>query len=35
MDKRKARGQLVSKLMKQHGLSLAEASKMIKEKGLM
>ena len=35
MDKRKMRGQLVSKLMKQHGVSLVEASRMIKEKGLM
>lgn len=35
MDKRKVRGQLVSKLMKQHGVSLVEASRMIKEKGLM
>lgn len=31
-DKRKQRGLLVSKLMKKHGVSLAEASRMIKKK---
>ena len=32
-DKRRARGQAVSQLMKQHGLTLAEASKYIKQHG--
>jgi len=30
-DKRKARGQMISKLMKEHGLSLPEASRKLKE----
>lgn len=34
-DKRKIRGKLVSKLMKEEGLTLAQASKAIKERGLM
>jgi hypothetical protein len=34
-DNRKRRGLLVSKLMKKHGVSLAEASRMIKKEGLM
>lgn len=34
-DKRKQRGLLVSKLMKKHGVSLAEASRMIKKEGLL
>tara|TARA_R110000823_G_scaffold45957_3_gene118278 strand:- start:3005 stop:3754 length:750 start_codon:yes stop_codon:yes gene_type:complete len=34
-DKRKQRGLLVSKMMKKHGVSLAEASRMIKKEGLM
>jgi len=34
-DKRKKRGALISKLMKQHGMTLGQASKHIKEKGLM
>lgn len=32
MSRQKRRGQLVSKLMKEHGISLKDASKMIKEK---
>jgi hypothetical protein len=32
-DKRRMRGQAVSKLMKQHGMSLAEASRYVKEHG--
>ena len=35
MDKRKKRGMLVSKLMKERGVSLAGASKIIKAEGLM
>ena len=34
-DKRRVRGQLVSKLMKQHGMTLAEASRHIKEHNLL
>lgn len=34
-DKRKARGAMISKLMKEKGMSLGEASKHIKEKGLI
>jgi len=33
-DKRTSRGLLIRKLMQQHGFSLAEASRYIKEKGL-
>lgn len=33
-DARKKRGAMMSKLMKEHGMSLGEASKYIKEKGL-
>jgi hypothetical protein len=34
-DKRKLRGQMISKIMKEQGVNLATASKMIKEKGLI
>jgi len=34
-DKRKLRGQMISKLMKKHGMTLGEASRHIKEKNLM
>jgi len=34
-DKRKKRGALISKLMRTHGMTLGQASKYIKDKGLM
>jgi hypothetical protein len=32
-DKRRARGAMISKLMKEHGMSLGEASRHLKEHG--